>query len=346
MALLDQVMSGLRRKPAAEPEDGHEGDDSLAGDDYVPFKVRFLAWWDGVETEDILARESETKTEEKPKTAQTLVIDDGSETSEKKDEALAARLDVLRRLWGEGFTVPGGEAFVTNMIEPCDLDPSKSVLDLSAGWGGSTRVIASAKDVPVFGMEPSAELAEAGMAISVEQGLDEKAPVKSYDIDDWKLPGSGFECAIAREVLFTVSDKAAFLKRIRGGLAIGGHLVFTDYVLTDDEPPNDIVTAWREAEPVHPYPWTLEYYRGSIGELGFEVSLFEDITPQYCRLATSAWEKFMKELDKPTLTRAFANAMLLEAELWQKRLAALKSGRVSVLRVHAKKRETATMSEW
>ena len=54
----------------------------------------------------------------------------------------------------------------------------------------------------------------------------------------------------------------------------------------------------------------------------------------------------MKELDKPTLTRAFANAMLVEAELWQKRLAVLKGGRISVLRVHAKKRETATLSEW
>ncbi len=345
MALLDQVISGLRRKPATQPQDGHEGEDSLAGDDYVPFKVRFLAWWDGVETEDILARESETNTEEKPKTAQTLVIDDESETSEK-EEALAVRLDVLRRLWGEGFVVPGGEAFVTNMIEPCELAPSMKVLDLSAGWGGSTRVIAKAKDVTVKGMEPSAELAEAGMAISAEHGLDEKAPVKSYDIDDWKLPGSGFQCAIAREVLFTVSDKTAFLKLIRSGLAIGGHFVFTDYVLTDDDPPDDLVTSWREGEPIHPYPWTLEYYRSSMGDLGFEVSLFEDITPQFCRLATSAWDKFMKELDKPTLTRAFANAMLLEAELWQKRLAALKSGRVSVLRVNAKKRETATLSEW
>ena len=66
-------------------------------------RYAFWAWWDGVETEDILARESETNTEEKPKTAQTLVIDDNSDASEKEG-ALAVRLDVLRRLWGEGVS--------------------------------------------------------------------------------------------------------------------------------------------------------------------------------------------------------------------------------------------------
>lgn len=346
MAVLDQVLAGLRRKPSDEPADEPAGDEALDTDAYVPFKVRFMAWWDGVDTDDVLARASETASEEKPKTSKTLVIDDEAEQTEDAEGALAARLDVLRRLWGEGFIVPGGEEFLMSIVEPCGLKPSETVVDLSAAWGGSTRAIARRKDVTVKGLEGSTELAQAAMELSIEQGLEEKAAVTTYDIDNLKLPAGEFDCAVAREILFTVSDKAAFLKRVRNGLRVGGHLVFTDYVFTDDGPPDSSVTAWREAEPLHPYPWTLEFYRHSIGELGFEVSFFEDITPQFRRLALSAWDKFMKELDKPTLTRAFANAMLLEAELWQKRLAVLKGGRTSILRVHATKRETATMSEW
>ena len=45
------------------------------------------------------------------------------------------------RLWGEGFTTPGGAEYVINFIQLLDLSEKKSLLNVGAGLGGPARSI-------------------------------------------------------------------------------------------------------------------------------------------------------------------------------------------------------------
>ncbi|NKB50048.1 MAG: hypothetical protein GKS02_11895 [Alphaproteobacteria bacterium] len=47
------------------------------------------------------------------------------------------RIDLMERLWGQGFLLPGGTDFVHELTKPLSLGSKASVLVLSAGMGGA-----------------------------------------------------------------------------------------------------------------------------------------------------------------------------------------------------------------
>jgi hypothetical protein len=51
------------------------------------------------------------------------------------------RIALTDRLWGEGFTTPGGAEYVIDFIQLLDLSEKKSLLNVGAGLGGPTRSI-------------------------------------------------------------------------------------------------------------------------------------------------------------------------------------------------------------
>lgn len=339
-AVLDQVLSGLGRKARGRAEkDEHD-----QADGYIPFKVRFLAWWEGLEPADILTRMDQDDEAAAKPSPKALVIDGSA--GKGTAEGAARRTDVLQRIWGEGCHIPGGADFTLSLAQACQLEPDMKVLDLNAGMGAAARDIASKLGVTVAGKELDSELAKVGMALSEQADLAEAATIEPYDPEELKLPRGAYDCILAREVLFLINDKLDFLRMLRDALKVRGQLTFTDYVVTDDANSGRELAQWREAEPRKVQPWTTDRYLMVMGELSLEVQTFEDITPQFIRLALSAWDSFKQELGKAGVNRAFANAMLVEAELWQRRIQLMKSGDLRVLQVHASKKETATMSDW
>src|SRR5688572_4127554 len=64
-----------------------------------------------------------------------------------------SRYEIIQRTWGEGFNKPGTARFIVSITGPMQLDPSKTMLDLQAGSGGSCVAVADAYKTWVTGFE-------------------------------------------------------------------------------------------------------------------------------------------------------------------------------------------------
>lgn len=339
----DIAAEGAPRQPPAEETQAPAGEEvaaeAVADDGYIPFKTRFLAWWEGLDPAE-LARGSALAGDRNGE----LIVDPPPE--EPLADADALRLEHWTRLWGEGFHLPGRAQLTLAMTKPCALDPSKSVLDLAAGLGGGTRAVAKAFGIWVIGLEPSTDLAELGMRLSTRHGLAKRAPISACDPAKLKLPGGKFDCIFARETLYTVADKPRLFRTIRDALKPEGHFVFTDYQLDPERTPGPEIEAWQRSEPLPAHPWTEGQYRALLEELELPVHISQDLTEDYCSMALASWSDYVRRLDEARLSRDFVNMMLVDAELWHRRIMALRRGALRLRRMHAIMPSDPAVSDW
>ncbi len=68
--------------------------------------------------------------------------------------------------------------------------------------------------------------------------------------------------------------------------------------------------------------------------MGFDVRVAEDLSGSYQRYVLSAWAKLVDGLDREDLTRDFVNIMMVEADFWLRRMRALESGKLRLIRYH------------
>lgn len=334
---------GAPAQPPAEetpaPVSGQAVAEAAADDGYIPLKARFLAWWEGRDPAEFM------------RTSDSAGYPGTDLVGDLPPEAPEADADDLRQelwtpLWGEGFHLPGGAEFALSMTKPCALDPSKSVLDLAAGLGGGTRAVAKSFGTWVIGLEPSADLAELGMRLSTRQGLAKKAPITAYDPANLDLPKKKFDCIFAREIFYTVGNKPKLFESIRNALKTDGHFVFTDYVLDARRSPGPELEAWQRSEPVPTHPWTAARYEALLNELKLSLQISQDLTEDYCSIVVTAWSDYVRRLDETQLSREFVDMMLSDAELWHRRVLALRQGALRLQRMHVMLRGVSTMSSW
>ena len=122
---------------------------------------------------------------------------------------------------------------------------------------------------------------------------------------------------------------------LAGKLAGRGHIVFTDYVLTDDGRDDPAVQAWLEAEPVPRFPITLDEYLAVLERHALGVRSSEDMTSTHSEMVLRGWEYFLESLleEKPDSTQL--GFLQSELEVWARRMQAMETGKLKVYRVHA-----------
>ncbi|MBM3540718.1 MAG: hypothetical protein FJX51_01610 [Alphaproteobacteria bacterium] len=69
-----------------------------------------------------------------------------------------------------------------------------------------------------------------------------------------------------------------------------------------------------------------------------DVRVHEDISDSYAAMVRTAWRSFESLLKPGSLDAETTEALLVEGELWQRRLAALAEGGLRVVRAHMIKR--------
>lgn len=248
----------------------------------------------------------------------------------------ASRLNVVERVWGEGYVTPGGAEQVKKLLPLLALDNKKSVLLLGAGLGGINQTMVEETGVWVTGLERDRELAELGHASMVRANLKRQAPVRYSSLENLELKPKSFDAVLSFEGTDMVADKKSLFSAVADSLRVHGELMISTLVLPDTNPPGDKVKQWLSVEPkaAMPHPWPVEAMQALFASLNMEVRPVEDLSADYRRWVMSGFMNFLSNLSKTELL-AMAQDVMREAEYWTTRMSAIDAGQLKVVRFHA-----------
>lgn len=248
----------------------------------------------------------------------------------------APRLNVVEKLWGEGYVTPGGAEQVLKLMPLLHLDKKKSLLLLGAGLGGINETMVEATGVWVTGLERERELAEIGHASMQRAGLKRQAPVRYSTLEDVELKPKSFDAVVSFEGIDAVVDKKALFTAVCESLRIDGNIMFTTLALPDTNPPNDAVKAWiaGERKSATPHPWPIAALTALLTSLNMEVRPVEDITLEYRGWVMKGFSTMLAGLSHTQL-KEMGVEIMGELENWTRRTKAIESGGLKVVRIHA-----------
>lgn len=291
-----------------------------------PWKKRLLAWWEGYdlpESKADAAPEPAAAAPAAPAAPKPTIP--GVNSRFGKPLWSATRIGVVEKLWGSGFTSPGGDDYIPELVKPLGLNPAMSVLDLAAGLGGAARRMAAQYGCWVTGLEPSPVLAKEGMERSIKAGMAKQATITHYDPENFRHP-KRFDCIFSKEAFFSIKDRESLNDGIEMSLKPRGQLLFTDYVFEKDEPRSPAVKEWLAKEPLEPFPLTVAKTVNSLQQRNLDIRITEDVTDAHRVLILAAIQSLTEFLEKHSMDHETKLAVVEEVELWARRVAALQGG--------------------
>ncbi|MGQ9366795.1 SAM-dependent methyltransferase [Azospirillum sp. ST 5-10] len=288
----------------------------------MSLRTRLYAWWEGY---DLSALKRKDDSEDRQEGAAPVPAKAAVGMNRwGKPLWSATRMEVAERLWGSGFVTPGGNDHVPYLVKPMGLNPAMSVLDLSAGLGGTSRAMAAKYGCWVTGLESSPLLAKEGMQRSFKEGLEKKAPIEAYDPERFSY-SKRVDAILYKEGMFAVRDKDQLFDGIEVALKPRGHLLLTDYILAPDAK-RGVIEAWTDKEPLEPNLWSLERMQNAFAQRNLDLRIAEDMTDTHRHLILVAIQSFAHYLEQYALTHETKVSVVDEIELWARRVAALEAG--------------------
>lgn len=244
------------------------------------------------------------------------------------------RLAIADALWGEGFSLPGGEEEVLRLAKPLGLSAACSVALLGCGAGGAARCLAERLDAWVSGFESDPALAAVAERLCSSAGLGRRAQIAVWTPTAPSLPPRYYHHALALEPLRR-ADPAIVLPTLAGALRTGGNLVITEIVAGDGQGGDSAHAAeWQRVERRAPPPEAQSLTRALEG-LGFDIRVVEDITERHVQLTIRGWREFVRGLAATPPSPAQAAWLVREAEIWLRRAQAMRAGHARLVRWHA-----------
>lgn len=290
-------------------------------------KERFLAWWEGIDLpRRALSAEGEGGEGADPMTADQAARAEGKHFNRRgKPLWTATRIEVVEKIWGPGFSSPGGDEFIPTIVKPLGLNPAMSVLDIGAGLGGASRAMAKQYGTWVTGLESNPVLAEAGMFRSQKSGLARQAPVQAANLENFVWT-KRVDAIFSKETFYTIRNKDKLIDSIEAILKPRGQLLFTDYVIDREQARGRDFDGWINHEPVEPHPWTVEQYASALAQRNLDIRITEDNSEIQRSLILNAIQELARHLETVAMDRETKLAVVEEVEMWARRLAALSSG--------------------
>ncbi|MFP4500790.1 MAG: methyltransferase domain-containing protein [Candidatus Hydrogenedentota bacterium] len=118
------------------------------------------------------------------------------------------------------------------------LDDQMHVLDLGGGFSGSARRLAKNFGCNVTVLNLSERENERGRRMNAEQGLADKITVVDGCFEDVPFDDGHFDVVWSQDAILHSSDRDKVISEAARVLKPGGHLVFTDIMMTDQCPPD------------------------------------------------------------------------------------------------------------
>jgi cyclopropane fatty-acyl-phospholipid synthase-like methyltransferase len=325
----------------------------------IPLPVRLEAWWNGYDPSELLAYKL---TQSGQDGASGLGPADGHKDFVTRDVETEAevddddplwpdsRIDVVQRLFGRGFIVPGGAERMAEICKPFGLTSDESVLDVSAGLGGGPSALAEFFGSRVTGYEFRPKLvAAAPGAIKGLKGAS-KVKLEGYDATAFAPPPKSADCVLSRDSLHLIADKVGMLDGMKDAIKDIGQLLITDYVTETSDVPSGRAKTWIEESDEPISLWSVERYQQALGDRGLDVRIVEDLSPLYAETIKSAFAAFVAAAGQAAKdgkgggAGVFSGkprrqaALIREVETWARRAAMLEAGEIKAYRFFALKR--------
>lgn len=300
-------------------------------DDYVPFAVRFRAWWDGVEPEAVVKKDEQRETPAATSRRSQLIVVDRSGDSpfEETGGRAERRYRLWGRIYGDGASFPGGTDTSSKLIKDLGVLKPHRVLDLGTRLGDMTRIVALQFGANVTGMDPDLELATLGMKLSDIKGLADTAGVHHYDPETLDLSDERYDFIVLRDRLFAMDAREHVLSQMAGALKPRGRILLTDLMpARADVASSREIRAMCKSEMRAAAPWTLGEFQEICNSEGLYIRNFRDDTDVHCQHLILGWTNFAETLANERIDRIFVDVLMEEAERVKRRLAAIKNGRL------------------
>lgn len=319
--------------PRSKLDLGHDGS--------VPLKTRFIAWWEGYDLSGLKRKRAADGDDPPPPEAadggpgrgageapqvEAAPVDTRPGALNRWGKPLwsATRIEIAEKTWGQGFITPGGHDYFPYLIKPLGLNPAMTVLDLSAGLGGSTRFMASQYGAWLVGLEGNPLLAENAMARSTKAGMTKQAPVEHYDLEQFYY-SKRVDAVFAKELFFRVRNKDPLFDNMHACLKERGQVLFTDYVVENLQDKVKL-KGWADAELLEPSLWSVQETTRALSKRQLDVRIAEDITETHTHLILTAIHALTPFLEQHHLSHETKVNLVDELELWARRVWALQHG--------------------
>jgi SAM-dependent methyltransferase len=234
-----------------------------------------------------------------------------------------SRIQIMQHMWGDGFSSPGNVDYVIDLAKILLLDSQKSTMNLGSGLGGVDRALATVFKTYVTGFERDIDLATEGMAISTQMGFTRHAPISHFDPEHFVYT-KRVDAIIAREILYTIKDKDAFIKKIATMLKPRGYLLLTDFTCDDADYANHAsISSWMASQSHSINLTSADGIAKMLEQNGFDVRVNEDLSKSYTRQIMLGLGAFVQILEGKKLSQKTKDLLLTEVDLWARCVGAL-----------------------
>jgi ubiquinone/menaquinone biosynthesis C-methylase UbiE len=129
----------------------------------------------------------------------------------------------------------GGQTATDQLVELCQIDPSKHVLDVGCGVGITPCNLASTYGCKVIGVDLRESMIQRASERATEQGLEDRVQFVVADAQFLPFEDNGFDAILAESVLAFIEEKSRTLEECARVIEPGGSLGVTE--ATWIEPP-------------------------------------------------------------------------------------------------------------
>lgn len=136
----------------------------------------------------------------------------------------------LQRIFGEGFTSPGGNEEMSRLLNGLDLT-GETVMDLGCGLGGDSLLLGgafAAGKVVSVDVDPG-NLAVTGEAVR-DAGLQDIITPTLVEPGPMPFPDASFDAVHSKAMICHIQDKATLFREVRRVLRPGGSFVAADWM--------------------------------------------------------------------------------------------------------------------
>lgn len=246
-----------------------------------------------------------------------------------------ARAALAEAIWGDGFINPGTGKFLRKCMSSARVNKKKTVLEIGPGLGGTAIMLAREWGIWVDGMEPNPSLVQKARQVVARTPVGSQIDIQEADFANLEIPAEKYHVIYSRERLFASRFKREVIEQVANGLKPGGQFFLMDYVVTPGRMKDPEVHDWMTSELDDIHPWELNTYLSTLEESGFEVPKPDDFSEAMANEINSAWNRMLLRLEAGVIDRDLVNLIVVEGSIWQKRVKALRSGGIQLLRINA-----------